>query len=106
MADTAKRLATYPFVVDQSKMFELMANFGWRPANEKEIPEMLALGERLINDRLISSETLAHLHDLTGITAWVFGDPVEGLVISVPLTEAGLDAVQDNEFVAKTPDHY
>ncbi|NQY39545.1 MAG: hypothetical protein HRT80_05530 [Henriciella sp.] len=104
MADTAKRLATYPFVVDQSKMFELMANFGWRPANEKEIPEMLALGERLINDRLISSETLAHLHDLTGITAWVFGDPVEGLVISVPLTEAGLDAVQDNEFVAKTPD--
>ena len=104
MADTAKRLATYPFVVDQSKMFDLMANFGWRPANEKEIPEMLALGERLINDRLISSETLAHLHDLTGITAWVFGDPVEGLVISVPLTEAGLDAVQDNEFVAKTPD--
>ena len=104
MTDTAKRLATYPFVVDQSKMFELMANFGWRPANEKEIPEMLALGERLINDRLISPETLAHLHDLTGITAWVFGDPVEGLVISVPLTEAGLDAVQDNEFVAKTPD--
>ncbi|MEL6666099.1 MAG: hypothetical protein AAFQ24_08180 [Pseudomonadota bacterium] len=104
MTDTAKRLATYPFVVDQSKMFELMANFGWRPANEKEIPEMLALGERLINDRLISPETLAHLHVLTGITAWVFGDPVEGLVISVPLTEAGLDAVQDNEFVAKTPD--
>lgn len=104
MTDTAKRLATYPFVVDQSKMFELMANFGWRPANETEIPEMLALGERLINDQLISPETLAHLHDLTGITAWVFGDPVTGLVISVPLTQAGLDAVQDNEFVAKTPD--
>ncbi|GAB5455926.1 MAG: hypothetical protein Hens2KO_21550 [Henriciella sp.] len=104
MTDTAQRLATYPFVVDQSKMFELMANFGWRPANEKEIPEMLALGERLINDQLISPETLAHLHDLTGITAWVFGDPVTGLVISVPLTQAGLDAVQDNEFVAKTPD--
>jgi hypothetical protein len=104
MTDTAKRLATYPFVVDHSKMFDLMANFGWRTANEKEIPEMLALGERLINDRLISPETLAHLHDLTGITAWVFGDPVEGLVISVPLTEAGLDAVQDNEFVAKSPD--
>lgn len=104
MTDTAQRLATYPFVVDQSKMFELMANFGWRPANAKEIPEMLALGERLINDQLISPETLAHLHDLTGITAWVFGDPVTGLVISVPLTQAGLDAVQDNEFVAKTPD--
>lgn len=104
MTNAAKRLATYPFIVDQSKMIEQMSNFGWRTANEKEIPEMLALGERLIEDRLISPETLAHLHDLTGITAWVFGDPVEGLVISVPLSEAGLDAIQDNEFVAKTPD--
>lgn len=104
MVNKDKRLATYPFIVDQSNMIDQMANFGWRPANETEIPEMLALGERLIEDRLISSETLAHLHDLTGITAWVFGDPVEGLVISVPLTEAGLDAVQDNVFVAKTPD--
>ena len=104
MTNAAKRLATYPFIVDQSKMIEQMSNFGWRTASEKEIPEMLALGERLIEDRLISPETLAHLHDLTGITAWVFGDPVEGLVISVPLSEAGLDAIQDNEFVAKTPD--
>lgn len=104
MVNEDKRLATYPFIVDNSKMIEQMANFGWRGANEAEIPEMLALGERLIEDQLISPDVLAHLHDLTGITAWVFGDPVEGLVISVPLTEAGLDAVQDNVFVAKNPD--
>lgn len=104
MANVPNRLETYPFVVDQSKMLDNMANFGWRPANEQEIPQMVALGEKLVGDRLISPDVLAHLHDLTGTTAWVFGDPVEGLVISVPLTEAGLDAVQDNEFVAKTPD--
>lgn len=104
MVNEYKRLATYPFIVDNSKMIAQMANFGWRGANEAEIPEMLALGERLIEDQLISPDVLAHLHDLTGIAAWVFGDPVEGLVISVPLTEAGLDAVQDNVFVAKNPD--
>mgnify|MGYP001793021812 CR=1 FL=1 len=104
MVNEDKRLATYPFIVDNSKMIGQMANFGWRGANEAEIPEMLALGERLIEDQLISPDVLAHLHDLTGIAAWVFGDPVEGLVISVPLTEAGLDAVQDNVFVAKNPD--
>ena len=103
MVNEDKRLATYPFIVDNSKMIAQMANFGWRGANEAEIPEMLALGERLIEDQLISPDVLAHLHDLTGIAAWVFGDPVEGLVISVPLTEAGLDAVQDNVFVAKNP---
>ena len=104
MVNKDKRLTTYPFTVDRAKMIELMASFGWRTANEAEIPEMLELGERLIEDQLISPDVLARLHKLTGITAWVFGAPVEGLVISVPLTQAGLDAVQDNVFVAKNPD--
>lgn len=93
------KLETYPFVVDQSKMIDLMANFGWRTANAQEIPEMIELGEKLIGDRLISAEVLAALHDMTGITAWVFADPIEGLVISVPLSPEGLEAIQDNRFV-------
>lgn len=104
MPETPNKLVTYPFVTDQTKMIELMASFGWRTANAEEIPQLLALGEELIGDRLISPETLAHLHDLTGLTAWVYGDPIEGLTISVPLSEAGLDAVQENTFVAYTPD--
>ncbi len=105
MPDTQKPLETYPFVVDQSKMIELMAGFGWRTANDQEIPQMLALGERLVGDQLISPETLRRLHGLTGLTAWVFGDPIEGLVISVPLSPEGLDAVQANKFVAMSPDN-
>ena len=96
---TDSKLETYPFVVDESKMIDSMGNFGWRTANEREIPEMIALGEKLIGDRLISSDVLSALHNLTGITAWVFGDPIEGLVISVPLSPEGLDAVQENKFV-------
>ena len=99
MMQAENKLETYPFVVDQSKMIDLMGNFGWRTANAQDIPEMIALGERLINDRLISADVLAALHELTGITAWVFADPIAGLVISVPLSPAGLDAVQENKFV-------
>lgn len=99
MMQSDNKLETYPFVVDPSKMIELMGNFGWRTANAQEIPEMIELGEKLIGDRLITSDVLAALHDLTGITAWVFADPIEGLVISVPLSPEGLDAVQDNRFV-------
>ena len=104
MANTNNRLATYPFVVDQSKMIEQMAAFGWRTATKPEIPLMLDLGEKLVGDRLIAPTTLAHLHDLTGIAAWVFGDPIAGLVISVPLSELGLRAVEANQFVAQSPD--
>lgn len=99
MMQSDNKLETYPFVVDQSKMIDLMGKFGWRTANAREIPEMIELGEKLIGDRLITSDVLTTLHDLTGITAWVFADPIEGLVISVPLSPEGLDAVQDNRFV-------
>ena len=104
MAYTNNHLTTYPFVVDQSKMIEHMAAFGWRAAAAEEIPQMLDLGERLVGDRLIEPDILAHLHNLTGITAWVYADPIEGLVISVPLSELGLRAVEANQFIAKSPD--
>lgn len=96
------KLETYPFVVDESKMIDLMGNFGWRTANEREIPEMITLGEKLIGDQLISADVLTWLHARTGITAWVFADPIEGLVISVPLSPEGLNAVQDNVFVPQS----
>ena len=51
MAYTNNHLTTYPFVVDQSKMIEHMAAFGWRAASAEEIPQMLDLGERLVGDR-------------------------------------------------------
>ena len=105
MPDTQNSLETYPFIVDQAKMIDLMAGFGWRTANDQEIPQMLALGERLVGDQLISPETLRRLHGLTGLTAWVFGDPIEGLVISVPLSPEGLAAIEANKFIAMSPDN-
>ncbi|MEM7330001.1 MAG: hypothetical protein AAF437_14765 [Pseudomonadota bacterium] len=97
-------LECYPFVVDQAKMTELMAQFGWRSATAEEIPELVALGERLIDDRLADPATIERVHQATGITAWAFGaSPIEGLVLAVPLSEAGLAALEANEFQPGDP---
>ncbi len=97
-------LETYPFVVDQAKMAEQMGLFGWRSATPQEIPELVALGESLIDDKLADPETVERVHSVTGITAWAFGAPIEGIVLSVPLSVAGLAALQDNKFQPGSPD--
>lgn len=104
MSTEQSQLESYPFVVDQTKMIEQMGLFGWRSASPQEIPELVALGERLINDKLADAKTIEHVHSVTGITAWAFGAPIEGLVLSVPLSVAGLDALQKNEFQPGSPD--
>ncbi|MEL7539810.1 MAG: hypothetical protein AAGJ51_02810 [Pseudomonadota bacterium] len=97
-------LECYPFVVDHAKMTETMAAFGWRSATPTEIPELVALGEELINDRLADADTIERVHGVTEITAWAFGsDPIEGLVLAVPLSEAGLAALEANEFQPGDP---
>ena len=97
-------LECYPFVVDLTKMNELMGSFGWRSATP-EIPELVARGEELINERLAEPATIERVHAATQITAWAFGDdPIEGMVLQVPLSELGLAALEANEFVPGNPD--
>ena len=104
MATQQINLETYPFVVDRAKMAEQMGLFGWRSAAPQEIPELVALGESLIGDKLADAETVERVQGVTGITAWAFGAPIEGIVLSVPLSVAGLAALQNNEFQPGSPD--
>ena len=104
MPTPQSQLETYPFVVDQEKMIEQMGLFGWRSATPQEIPELVALGERLIGDKLADAETVERVHSVTGITAWAFGTPIEGIVLSVPLSVAGLEALQNDDFQPGSPD--
>ncbi|MEL7041448.1 MAG: hypothetical protein AAGL90_07980 [Pseudomonadota bacterium] len=97
-------LQTYPFIVDQAKMRAAMADFGWRPASGPEIPQLVELGERLITGKLADVAVIERIHAQTGITAWVFGDPIEGLVLCVPLSETGLDALSASAFSPGDPD--
>ncbi len=104
MSEHKISLEFHPFVVDLAKMTELMGGFGWRSAISQEIPELVALGERLIEDRLASPEVIERVHNETKITAWAFGDPIEGIVLCVPLSEAGLAALEANQFQPGDPD--
>ena len=103
MSAQPKSLDFYPFIVDLEQMNELMGGFGWRSATSGEIPVLVELGERLINDRLADAPTIERVHNATKISAWAYGDPIEGLVLCVPLSEAGLTALQANEFQPGNP---
>ena len=103
MSAQPKSLDFYPFIVDLEQMNELMGGFGWRSATSEEIPVLVELGERLINDRLADAPTIERVHNATKISAWAYGDPIEGLVLCVPLSEAGLTALQANEFQPGNP---
>lgn len=104
MHDTENELETYPFIVDAKDMRSQMGAFGWRTAKPAEIPELVALGERLIGGQLAGAETIARVHAVTQLTAWVYGDPIEGLFLIVPLSESGLVAVQAGTFSPGDPD--
>ncbi|MEL6859731.1 MAG: hypothetical protein AAFO74_15185 [Pseudomonadota bacterium] len=104
MAQDTKTLETYPFIVDHAYMTEQMRNFGWRSASSAEIPELIALGEALINDKLADADIVDAVHTRTGISAWAFGeDPIEGLVLNVPLTLKGLKNLQAGVFNPGAP---
>ncbi len=105
MAKLVNSLETYPFIVDHAYMTEQMRNFGWRSASSAEIPELVALGEQLINDKLADAEVVNAVHARTGISAWAFGaDPIEGMVLAVPLTLKGLINLQNGAFHPGAPE--
>lgn len=104
MAHLNKSLETYPFIVDIGFMTEQMAAFGWRSASPDEVPELVALGERLIEGQLADATIVADIHARTGITAWAFGTPIEGLVLATPLSAEGLSALQAGAYKPGNPD--
>jgi len=87
-----------PFVLDLAKMTARMSDFGLRVAAFSEIDPLLELGERLIGDKLATSEAVARVHQITGVTAWVTGHPIDGLFLIVPLSIDGETAVRSGDF--------
>ena len=77
--------------------------FDLRQANSHEIKAGIALGERLTGLSLASPEVVSALHEVTGMTAWVTGDPVDGVYLLVPLSPAGLVAVREDTFQPDAP---
>ena len=91
------------FVLDLSLMSRRMADFGFRRANRREIDTAMALGEELVGQKLASPDAIARLDEITKASAWVTGNPVEGLLLQYPLSPAGEQAVRDGTFTPKDP---
>jgi len=87
-----------PFLLDREEMKTRMGVYELRVATRSEIDELLVLGEHLIGAKLASAESVVHVHQVTGVTAWVTGTPVDGLFLIVPLSIEGETAVRTGEF--------
>ncbi len=108
MADPSicTRKSTLPYMteVDQAELISHMARFGLRHAHRDELKELLELGEGLTGAPLLTEDELAKLDAATGVSAWATGShPMEGLLILVPLSEAGLSSVRDGTFTPPSP---
>jgi hypothetical protein len=63
----------------------------------------LALAERLTGQAMATPASIYWIERLTGMASWVTGEPVDGVFITVPLSEAGVRAVRDGSFVPAWP---
>tara|TARA_X000001316_G_scaffold11823_1_gene4793 strand:- start:1161 stop:1739 length:579 start_codon:yes stop_codon:yes gene_type:complete len=78
-------------------------DFGFRLATRSELDQAVAMAEELIDGKLASVDSIADMNNWTGMTAWVTGDPVDGIFLTLPLTEAGESAVRDGSYNPAKP---
>ncbi|GGB58900.1 MULTISPECIES: hypothetical protein [Henriciella] len=89
--------------VSPVEMIRDMGQFGLRPCAGSDIREALRIGEQLLGGKLARKEVITTLDAITQMTMWIIGDPIDGLYITVPLTEEGRVAVENGEFNPADP---
>ena len=104
MTTIMQELETYPFILDRDAIIKGMGAFGWRLAKSSEHADMMALAEDLLGSRLTSAKIIEWIHSVTGSTSWVCGDPIDGVFIIVPVSPAGLNAIQTGTFDPGSPE--
>lgn len=90
--------------IDVAAVVEKAAAFGFRLASAAELEAGVALAESLVDSRIATPESISRMNRITGITAWVTGDPVEGIFLVLPLTPEGELAVRDGTYRPADPD--
>lgn len=89
--------------VSAFQMENAMLDHGLRRCRPDQIEAALALGETLLGGTLARAEVVFTLDAITQMTIWTIGNPVEGLYLIVPLTQAGRLAVETGEFNPADP---
>lgn len=98
-----KKILGSPFILDINVLKTRMDAYGFRVANDSEIAEAISVGERLINGELARCSAVREFQNITGMTAWVCGRPVDGLFLVAPLSKEGDRAVRRGEFSPAVP---
>lgn len=95
---------TTPFCrVTPAEMEAAMGNHGLRRCPRPQIEEALRLGEQLTAGKLARPEVVMTVDQITRMTIWVWGDPIEGLYLIIPLTGEGREAVETNTYNPADP---
>ena len=90
--------------VDLVRVAEKGAAFGFRRATRPELEQGIALAESLMSSKIADPDAVAEMDRITGMTAWVTGDPVEGIFLTLPLSKQGEAAVRNGSYNPAVPD--
>jgi hypothetical protein len=91
-------------VIDLNRVAEKASAFGFRRGTFSELEQGVAVAETLMQSKLATPLAIAEMDRITGMTAWVTGDPVDGIFLSLPLTAAGESAVRNGTYAPGSPD--
>ena len=91
-------------VVDLDRVAAKAAELGFRRASFSELKQGVAVAEELMATKIATPDAIAEMDRITGMTAWVTGDPVDGVFLSLPLSALGESAVRTGTYVPGSPD--
>ena len=89
--------------VDIVRVTARAADFGFRHASIAELTEGIRLAESLMGSSIATPEAVMRMDVVTGMTAWVTGNPVEGIFLVLPLSPAGEQAVREGTYCPADP---
>ena len=62
------------------------------------------MAELLMSSKIATPDSVAEMDRITGMTAWVTGHPVDGIFLTLPLSQLGEQAVRDGSYDPANPD--
>lgn len=98
-------MQTISLILPAIEKLEVLAHgFGFRKAKATELRAGLVMAETLLGAPLAAPDAVERMDEITGYTSWVTGDPVDGIFLTIPLSQAGEAAVRNGTYRPGAPD--
>lgn len=98
-----KNSAGFAFAPDLGRLRSRMRDFGLRIAESPEVAPAVQLAEELTGSAMAEPLVVSRVHETTGMTAFVTGDPIDGVFLIIPLSERGVETVRSGTFTPGDP---